>query len=79
MRPEYCPQGHALVWLTHHVAVCGECDEDNFIYRHEGYLARLAKFVGHKMGVVEMDALEAHWRGAPAGESCPRLATHEAD
>ena len=45
MRPQHCPQGHALVWLNPRLGVCEACDDNHFIYHHTGPLARLVQFM----------------------------------
>ncbi len=48
MRPQCCTQGHELLWLTNYLAVCTECDEEEFIYHHPGLFERLVQFCHHK-------------------------------
>ncbi len=52
MRPQCCAQGHELVWLTNHLAVCNECDEEEFIYHHPGLLKQLVRCCHYKFVTV---------------------------
>ena len=45
MYPERCPKGHELVWLSSRIALCNECNDDDFIYRSVGYVERLVRFL----------------------------------
>ena len=45
MRPQHCPQGHALVWLNPRLAVCEACDDNHFIYHHTGPITRFAQLI----------------------------------
>ena len=45
MHAQQCPQGHPLVWLSHHVAVCPDCDEEHFIYRHPSHMTHLLHYL----------------------------------
>ena len=45
MHAQQCPQGHPLIWLSHHVAVCPDCDEEHFIYRHPSYVTHLLHYL----------------------------------
>ncbi len=49
MRPQYCAQDHKLVWLTNRLAVCPECDVDEFIYHYTGTIERLVRFIDHAL------------------------------
>ena len=45
MHPDRCPKGHELVWLSPRIALCNECDDDDFIFRSIGYVERLVRFL----------------------------------
>ncbi len=47
MRPQRCAQDHELVWLTTRLAVCPECDVDEFIYHYDGTIDRLVRCMDH--------------------------------
>jgi hypothetical protein len=62
MRSNYCPQGHELTWLTNDLAVCGDCDDDVFIYHRESYLQNFVQFLQHKMhrSRAQVEHVRAH-------------------
>ena len=74
MRSDYCPQGHELTWLRNDLAVCGECDDDVFIYHRESYLQHLVQFLQHKMHRSRAEA--GHVWAHTLSSRLLRLATH---